>query len=749
MHRLHAALRGFGAHSRATFLRRSFPLVTATLVAALPLPGWAAFKPWVQTRAESSVAATGATLNGTVNPMGDAATAAFEYGTTTSFGSTIAASPASLSSSYRSSGVSAKVGGLKCATRYYFRARAANRVGTSQGGTDSFTTSPCPTTSTPPTEPAPTAPAAATNPATTSGTSATLNASVNPNGASTTVSFEHGTTTAYGKTIAGSPSTVTASAGATSISASLASLACGTTYNFRVRATSSAGTAVGGNLAFATAACPTQPPSEPPPPQPVPPIAGKTFYISPAGNNANSGASEGAPFRTFAKAFGAMAAGDRLLLLDGTYSEAAGTGYISYLGAGSAQPPSGRPDAITEVRALNPGRVKVVGGLFIGRSTRKDSHVRIQGITFAGASSLYNADYVTVKDVGINGTFGVGSNDHDAFSDHNLIEDVWIWASEARIIAINYRSHFNVWRRVVVRGDGCASTACMGSGNPNVGITVYDSSDISMQNVIVVDRILATGASPYADFASAQHTADPRYYFGRNEWLGTMSIKAPDGGYYLEPDAGNTVSPTVTIANAVAWDSAGTAMNLARDGAANVLQNLTLKPAGSGDGIRVAPELKSGTLRNALVTGSGRYAVNSSYVPSYMNVSFSATSGLYNQTSCTTGCSTANPSMKHITRIEGGSSAKGTGYGGADVGANVLNRYGAEGSRHGEAGYNTLTAASLWPWPNEDRIKAEMCATTTRGFCSAGKRLDGVNPVTLTSYIWEYLGHPVPAGIYP
>ena len=96
-----------------------------------------------------------------------------------------------------------------------------------------------------------------------------------------------------------------------------------------------------------------------------------------------------------------------------------------------------------------------------------------------------------------------------------------------------------------------------------------------------------------------------------------------------------------------------------------------------------------------------------------------------------------------------GSALKGQGFGGADIGANVLYRYGADGSRFGDAGYNTLSTTALWPWPNEARIKREMCAGTTRGFCSSARRLDGVNPITLTSYVWEMLGTAMPATLGP
>jgi len=489
----------------------------------------------------------------------------------------------------------------------------------------------------------------------------------------------------------------------------------------------------------------------------------KTYYLSPAGNNANSGLLTSAPWKTFAKAFSVMVAGDELILLDGTYSAAAGTGVIHWditaYGANSAQPPSGASlTAMTYIHALNPGQVVINGVLFIGRSFRKDSFIKIQGITFEGGGQLYNADYTTIKDSGIHGGFSIGTNDHNFYNDHNLIEDVWIWASGERIVAINYRSHFNVWRRVVVRGDGCGTAGCTGSGNPNVGITIYDSNNISFQNIIVVDRILASGDEPYGDFASAQHTADPQFYFGQNEWLGTISVKAPDTGYIIEPDAGQIVDPTVKISNAVAWDSAVGGFNIARDGTNNLLENLTAN-TNSSSGIRIAPEMTTGTLRNAIVTGTGSFGINSKYTPSYVDT-FGTFGSTFNQTTCSTGCFTSNPkadgatpSLKYLTRIETGSLLKGAGFGGTDIGANVLFRYGVDGTRFGEANYNTLTATSLWPWPNEARIKSQMCASTTRGFCSSAAPLGSGGNIpavkTLTTYIWEYLGNAIPAGIYP
>jgi hypothetical protein len=142
-----------------------------------------------------------------------------------------------------------------------------------------------------------------------------------------------------------------------------------------------------------------------------------------------------------------------------------------------------------------------------------------------------------------------------------------------------------------------------------------------------------------------------------------------------------------------------------------------------------------------------RVGINSKYPPSHVNV-FNAREGAFGQTACTVGCYTGNPtadgatpSLRYLTRIEEGSFLKGKGSGGADIGANILYRYGSDGARHEEPGFNALTTVPLWPWPNEDRIKKEMCEDSgvTRGFCGAA---------SLTKYIWEYLGNPMPEDPY-
>ena len=83
--------------------------------------------------------------------------------------------------------------------------------------------------------------------------SVTLNGNVYANGASTTVTFEYGTTTGYGSTATASQSPVTGTTPG-DISVNITGLNPGTLYHFRVKAVNSGGTSYGTDLTFTTPA---------------------------------------------------------------------------------------------------------------------------------------------------------------------------------------------------------------------------------------------------------------------------------------------------------------------------------------------------------------------------------------------------------------------------------------------------------------------------------------------------------------
>jgi hypothetical protein len=116
------------------------PAGVGTPTGLVALGGPVASKPTVVTGAATSVTASGAVLNATVNPNGATVTACtFEYGPTTSFGSSkpCSALPGSGTSPVA---VSATIASLQASTQYYFRIIAVNAFGTRRGTRKTFKT---------------------------------------------------------------------------------------------------------------------------------------------------------------------------------------------------------------------------------------------------------------------------------------------------------------------------------------------------------------------------------------------------------------------------------------------------------------------------------------------------------------------------------------------------------------------------------------------------------------------------------
>jgi hypothetical protein len=161
------------------------------------------------------------------------ATAYFEYGTTSAYGSSTTPQPVS-------GGVpvvfSAPVSGLAPLTAYEYRVVITNAVGTAYGPSTSFLTLADP-------------PSAITaNPTAVTVTSATLAAAVNPRGRPSTAYFQYGTTQLYGNTTA--PQSLGSANTPVEVTASLTGLIAQATYNYRIVAESPGGITYGENVSF-------------------------------------------------------------------------------------------------------------------------------------------------------------------------------------------------------------------------------------------------------------------------------------------------------------------------------------------------------------------------------------------------------------------------------------------------------------------------------------------------------------------
>jgi hypothetical protein len=182
------------------------------------------------------IASFAANLNGSVNPHGLTTTVYFQYGTTNSYGLTTAPQSRTGNTSLN---INAHISGLTASTTYHFRIVTTNSAGTRYGSDRTFTTL------------SPTGfPIVTTKPATNVATSAaTLNGLLDPHGLTTSVYFQCGITTNYGRTTA-----VQSHTGNTfrNIAANVVGLAGNTTYHFRIVATNSVGTRYGSDRTFTT-----------------------------------------------------------------------------------------------------------------------------------------------------------------------------------------------------------------------------------------------------------------------------------------------------------------------------------------------------------------------------------------------------------------------------------------------------------------------------------------------------------------
>jgi hypothetical protein len=168
-----------------------------------------------------------------VNPSGCATTYVFQYGTSTTYGSTTPTHTAGSGTAIVAA--SAVIGGLTPNSVYHFRLLATSAAGQAAGADESFATpSSCPAAS---------APQVVSDAGTMAHkTTVSFKGTVNSGGCAATYTFEYGTTTAYG---ASTTTRSVKSNTARAVTAVVSGLSPTTLYHYRLVATDADGTAVG------------------------------------------------------------------------------------------------------------------------------------------------------------------------------------------------------------------------------------------------------------------------------------------------------------------------------------------------------------------------------------------------------------------------------------------------------------------------------------------------------------------------
>lgn len=469
----------------------------------------------------------------------------------------------------------------------------------------------------------------------------------------------------------------------------------------------------------------------------------------------------GETYTNLHSAMAAMSSGDTLIIRDGTY-----TGSTNVIGTNHL-PPNGTANAYTQIRAENPGNVLFDGQntmtMFNGSFTTGMQYVTFYGIEWGrgtiAAVYLGGANHIKFQRCGV---FD-GSNSGSGFAFHTcsyvLVEDSYIWGQY--FYGINpYHCDHLVLRRVVGRLD-------RSNGAWAAVFAVYGCTDVEVQNCIAID----------CDQTSLYTVTSENIYgfYNPNNSDGT------EGANYRGCIALNIQGPTSTyddlshamvisqdcydyyIYDSVFWDNSRGVWDRSSSLEATFQHCLIGDKSSEYWGAGIAG---SGTITESIILDCTQYGIESTtsdYNCLYGNTdNFSGSEGEHDI--CSENANAINPrtnGLLYIPRIENGSTLATAGSGSDRIGPQILYKIGTTGTLWGDTGYNTTTSDDLWPFPNEDLIKTKMAAYTyddggggdpeiigARGFCATGKQLNGTDDITLTSYIWEYLGNAIPSDIY-
>ncbi len=207
--------------------------------------------PAALTQPATAVTATGAMLNGTVNPNTQATTYHFDWGTSTAYGNQLPLVDASVGSDSSEHLLAQSLMGLTPNTLYHFRVVATNCGGCAEGtiyGSDQVFASAVP-------------PTAITGGAEGVGLStATVTGAANPRGTMTTYHVDWGATYAYGSHTPAVDAVVGSDSIQHALAQNLTGLMPGAVYHYRIVATNCggcvAGTSYGSDITFTTESLP-------------------------------------------------------------------------------------------------------------------------------------------------------------------------------------------------------------------------------------------------------------------------------------------------------------------------------------------------------------------------------------------------------------------------------------------------------------------------------------------------------------
>jgi len=495
-------------------------------------------------------------------------------------------------------------------------------------------------------------------------------------------------------------------------------------------------------------------------------------------------------YNSLDSAMAAMSGGDTLTIDDGTY-----TGNENAI-ANGVFPPNGTDKGhMTVIRARNipcqngyscssPLKVffqansNFTGAIF--RDDRGDmadpgiiQYIKFWGIKWHNVTVGQWWDYIYFKQCAFLGMLDGDNAPLRILGQYHLVEDSVVYGKgRYKVLAydlsrgVQRRGRgYNIFRRVIARNDWAMRNDV--STNPIATFVSYFNRDTAFLNVIDIDSDSPNYwmDSPGEFNGAFSQPVDDGLH--RMKVRGSIAINnAMSLGWGASPydatDSGNEITDVaaVKVAGGINFRGGGTInrLTLVDAGANNFTYRSTTQQSQilTRD-LGVTSWDNPVTVTNTILRDIVSTAMDGNTSGNYINTSAVGTVGNTPSNHITTNPLTNG--LLYPVRIETGSALATGGIGGGQVGARILNKLGVDGTFQDDVNWDT-EQGSLWPWPLESWVKAEMASmpatingdtmpSATRGFASpTAKQLNGTSDVTLTSYIWESLGNQMPSEIY-
>ncbi|RTZ99102.1 MAG: hypothetical protein DSY90_02140 [Deltaproteobacteria bacterium] len=489
-----------------------------------------------------------------------------------------------------------------------------------------------------------------------------------------------------------------------------------------------------------------------------------TYYISPQGSDGSNGTSTLGPWATFSHADTQLHPGDTLVIMDGTYHQIirpthSGTraeGYITYKARHNFK-------AII-APAVDTGRASIevfsCPGCGGGGNTPVLGYLKFEGLIARAigensAISLYSRDDAAVDEMTHHiivrkcGFFGSAQESNSSVIDlgnnlrDSLVEDVFSYGKSRKAGQAFGCLRVTV-RRAVLRYDYWEGDNYK-PNDPRTTFSGYNTQDSIFENIIALDaaRTPPGYSADRAGFAAAGNET-PATLSGsiRNKYLGLVIINNFANGVDVNGGSGNP-NEDLVFRDILSWGGRndGYGFNVQGNDNGSHYSFMTIGNNESS-GFRLDPyphaPITNETVTNIFSTGNGvlAFIYNPGQVTSFKNNSSANVNTEYDNQALEPQYA-PDISERFLDPVMVPGHARG---------ATIVRRY-VDGQ---------LTNTPLWPWPDEDTIKAFMCnpadlATVHRlnpadplfvgrpGWCETDK--------TLTEYIWEFNGARCPNDI--